>query len=223
MINMENKKKKKPLVAAISDLKEDLAIDIVKKHLASNKDPIALIAECQEGLRLVGQRYENQEYFLAGLIMGGEIFKEVTELIQNTMKDPKSNKTNRAIVLIGTVAGDIHDLGKDIVKMLLKGHNFSVFDLGVDVPPSLFLDQAKAIQPDIIGLSGLIMNSYESMGETIQALRDGGIITPIIIGGSLLSETVFKHTGADYWTTDANTGVEICKQLVSSPKSKDDK
>jgi methanogenic corrinoid protein MtbC1 len=214
--NMSTKNNPSRLISAIAHLKEDAALNIVRGCLASGNDPVALIAECQEGLRRVGERYEKQKYYLSGLVMGGEIFTEVTALIQESLQNQNLGETTGK-VLIGTVAGDIHDLGKNIFKMLLKCYNFSVFDLGVDTSPAEFLKQAKEIQPDIIGLSGLITSTYNSMRETVQVLHEGGCFTPIIIGGSLLNESVFKYTGADYWVTDANTGVQICQKLLSVP------
>jgi methanogenic corrinoid protein MtbC1 len=211
------KKNTSPLVSAIADLKEELAIKIVREYIALNHDPIALIAECQEGLRQVGERYEKQKYYLSGLVMGGEIFKEVTELVQSSIKNQEVGES-KGKVLIGTVAGDIHDLGKNVAKILLQGNNFSIFDLGVDVHPAIFLQQAKEIKPDIIGLSCLITSAFDSMRVTIKVLRDGGCQVPIIIGGSQLHEAVSKYTGADYWVNNASSGVEICNKLVSLPR-----
>jgi methanogenic corrinoid protein MtbC1 len=203
------------LVSAIANLKEKLVLQIVNEQILHNIDPVNLLAEFQEGLRIVGKRYEKQQYYLSGLVMGGEIFRETMELIKPYIKNKKINEI-KAKVLIGTVAGDIHDLGKNLVKMILEYNNFSVFDLGVDVKPAEFLKQAKEINPDIIGLSGLIVFAYDSMRETVRLLREENCRQPVIIGGSPLNEAVSKYTGADYWVTDAITGLDICNMIVKS-------
>jgi methanogenic corrinoid protein MtbC1 len=165
-------------------------------------------------MRQVGLRYERNEYFLAGLIMAGEIFRQVMELLQPVVEQRVSGQASGRI-LLGTVEGDIHDLGKNIVNMLLSCHSFAVHDLGVDVPPAVFAQQVAQIQPDIVGLSGLLTSSYDAMRETIALLRARGHRVPIIIGGGQLSEEVCRFVAADHWTTDAVTGVELCQRLVS--------
>jgi 5-methyltetrahydrofolate--homocysteine methyltransferase len=124
-------------------------------------------------------------------------------------------------VLLGTVRGDIHDLGKNIVSMLLSCHNFAVHDLGVDVPPATFVEQVAAIRPDIVCLSGLLTSAYDAMHETVAMLREEGYRGPIIIGGGQLNEQVFQYVGADHWTIDAVAGVELCKRLVSGQAKPD--
>ena len=118
-------------------------------------------------------------------------------------------------ILLGTVAGDIHDLGKNIVNMLLSCHNFVVYDLGVDVPPLHFAEQVAEVQPHLVGLSGLLTSSYDTMRETIALLRSRGYQSPVIIGGGQLSDEVCQYVGADHWTADAVTGVELCQRLIS--------
>jgi methanogenic corrinoid protein MtbC1 len=206
--------KNSELISAISDLNEKAALKIIRKLLAAKADPNVLISECQEGMHKVGERYAKREYFLTGLIMGGEIFREVMELIRPHMKN-QSIKITAGKFLIGTVSGDIHDLGKDIVKELLSCYNFDVCDLGVDVPASEFVKKAKEYNPDVIGLSGLITLAHDSMRDTVKALHRAKCKAPVIIGGSQLDEDVFKYTGADYWTTDAKKGTELCIRLVS--------
>ena len=120
-------------------------------------------------------------------------------------------------VLLGTVQGDIHDLGKDLVTMLLRSYGFAVLDLGVDVPPSRFVEESRVYKPHIIGMSGLITIAYESMRETTDALRammaqDGSVI-PIVLGGQV-DEQIRRYAGADHWTNDAMEGVRLCQRLV---------
>ena len=204
----------KPLIAAIADLEEERALDLVLQRLAAGDDPLEIMVDCQEGMRQVGERYEQHQYFLSGLIMGGEIFRQAMDLVQPVVESQVSGQSSGRI-LLGTVQGDIHDLGKNIVTMLLSSHEFTVCDLGVDVAPGEFAQRAAELQPDVVGLSGLLTSSFEAMRQTIAALRVEGNRSPIIIGGGQLDEQVCHYVKADYWTTDAVAGVELCQRLAA--------
>jgi methanogenic corrinoid protein MtbC1 len=210
---MSKTKTQSQLISAIASLNEELALKLIRERLAENDDPLTLIANCQKGLRRVGERYAQHKYYLSGLIMGGEIFCEVMQLIRPAMENHISG-TSSGKILLGTVQGDIHDLGKNIFALLLSCYKLTVYDLGVDVPPEEFLRQAKKLQPDILGLSGLITKSYDSMRETIALFRQEGYRIPIVIGGSQLSKEVFQYTGADYWVNKADVGVKLCLRLL---------
>jgi methanogenic corrinoid protein MtbC1 len=201
------------LISAIADLNEELALKLIRERLNENDDPLTLIANCQNGLQRVGERYSQHKYYLSGLIMGGEIFYEVMELIRPAMESRISG-TSSGKILLGTVQSDIHDLGKNIVKLLLSCYKLTVYDLGVDVAPEEFLRQAKKLRPDILGLSGLVTNAYDSMRETIGLFRQERYQIPIVIGGSQLSKEVFQYTGADYWVTKADAGVKLILRLL---------
>jgi methanogenic corrinoid protein MtbC1 len=207
------------LVCSVADLQEDEVVAIVKKRLASGDDPLQIVSECQQGMRLVGERYGEGQYFIAGLIMAGEILRQVMELVGPVLQHSEQVKLATGTVLLGTVQQDIHDLGKNIVKMLLSCHGFTVYDLGVDVSPVKFVAEAARIKPDIIGLSGLISASYDSMKETVALLReetDKWSKKPhIIIGGSQIDEQVSNLVGTDYWVTEADAGVMLCKKLLA--------
>ena len=203
------------LIAAISDLQEKKALALVQRRLAAGDDPLLIIEACQEGMRQVGLRYERREYYLAGLIMAGEIFSQVTELLRPVFERQISDRASGSI-LLGTVKGDIHDLGKNIVNTLLSCHHFVVHDLGVDVSPVSFVQQAAQVQPHVVGLSGLLTSAYDTMRETVTSLRAEGYQGPIIIGGGQISEEVCQYVGADYWTTDGVAGVELCKRLIAA-------
>jgi methanogenic corrinoid protein MtbC1 len=211
---MSNADTSAALIAAIADLEEETTLALVRQRLDANGDPLLIIEDCKEGMRQVGVRYERNEYFLAGLIMAGEIFRQLMELLQPVVRRQISGQASGRI-LLGTVEGDIHDLGKNIVNMLLSCHRFVVHDLGVDVSPTTFAEQAAQVQPHLVGLSGLLTNAYDAMRETIALLRARGYQGPIIIGGGQLNEKVCQYVGADHWTTDAVTGVELCQRLIS--------
>ena len=207
------------LAPLIADLEEEAVLELVQKRLDAGDDPLQIIEECNEGMREVGQRYEKGEYFIAGLIMSGEIFREVVEIVQPLLeKQVSGNSSGR--VLVGTVSGDIHDLGKNMFGMLLSCHGFDVVDLGVDVPPDEFAAKVIQTKPDFVGLSGLITASHETMKETIAMLRtvssEHDLSFPIIIGGGFIDEQICQYVGADYWMPDAMAGVRLCEKLLNN-------
>lgn len=201
------------LITAVSDLQEETALALVRHRLEAGEDSLLIIEDCQEGMRQVGLRYERSEYYLAGLVMAGEIFSQVMELLRPSIEGQISERASGCI-LLGTVKGDIHDLGKNIVNMLLSCHNFAVHDLGVDVAPDRFAQKAAQVRPHMVGLSGLLTSAYDAMRETVGLLRAQGYQGPIIIGGGQISQEVCEFVGADYWTTDGVAGAELCKQLM---------
>lgn len=210
------------LIHYVTELKEQAVLALVQERLNDGDDPLSIVEECQEGMRRVGELYEQQKYFLAGLIMAGEIFREVMELAQPVIEAQISSEASGQ-VLLGTVQGDIHDIGKNIQGMLLSCHGFTVYDLGVDVPPAEFLAQARKVKPDIIGLSGLLTSSYDAMRDTIALIHDASVLeladVPIIIGGTSVTEQVCQYVGADYWIINAMEGVRLCQRLLADKAS----
>ncbi len=206
------------LATLLADLKEEPVLALVHQRIAAGDDPLQIIEECHAGMRQVGEHYEQGRYFLAGLIMAGEIFREVVEIVQPVL-ERRAAKQGAGQVLIGTVQGDIHDLGKNIVSMLLTCHGFTVIDLGVDVPPAEFAARASQTRPDVVGLSGVLTASYEAMRETVSLLRaraqPDGLAFPIIIGGRMVDDQICSYVGADYWAADAMSGVHLCQKLVA--------
>ena len=207
-----------PLATALADLQETEVLDTVQVRMARGEDPLRIMEDCQAGMREVGERYARQEYYLSGLIMAGDILSEVMDLILPFVEERFSGNT-AGRVLLGTVQGDIHDLGKNLLIMLLRCYGFTVVDLGVDVSPEQFVAEARSFGPDIVGLSGLITASYSAMRETVAALRamksEDARPIPILLGGQV-DEQVCQFVGADYWSTDAMEGVRLCQQLVGS-------
>jgi methanogenic corrinoid protein MtbC1 len=207
----------------ISELDENGVLATVAACLDAGEDAAAIIAACEEGMRLVGLRYEQQEYYLSGLIMAGEIFREVLEMARPALEESLAGASSGR-VLIGTVQGDIHDIGKAILQIALSAYGFTVEDLGVDVPPEAFAERAASWQPDIVGLSGLLSTAYEAMRDTVALLRksaspSGGAPVPILIGGGLINEQVRGFVGADYWCRDALEGVRLCQRLMAERRA----
>jgi len=201
----------------VADLEEDAVLKIVRERIDRGDDLIQIIEECNEGMREVGLRYERDEYFIAGLIMSGEIFRQVVEMVKPLLIEQLSGELSGNII-VATVSGDIHDLGKNMFGLLLSCHGFDVIDLGVDVSPEELARKVIEIKPDIVGLSGLITASFETMKETIALLREEFIKhdfeIPIIIGGGFVNNQVHQYVGSDYWVPDAMAGVRLCEELI---------
>jgi methanogenic corrinoid protein MtbC1 len=151
------------------------------------------------------------------MMMAGEIFGEVMEILSPVLERRTTGKETGHI-LLGTVQGDIHDIGKNIFKMMVRSHGFRVTDLGVDVSPEQFAEEALRLRPDMIGLSGLLTLAYQSMKETIQMIRRAAdpqvTKTPVIIGGGAVNAMACAMVGADYWASDAMVGVRLCEQIM---------
>lgn len=211
-----------PLVTHVADLDEDAVVSIVRRRLQDGDDPLGIIYECDQGMRIIGKRYQEGEYYIAALIMAGEIFRQVVELVKPRLTAEPSGEVSGE-VLLGTVQGDIHDIGKDVLGMLLACHGFRVRDLGVDVEPEVFVEAAREQKPDVIALSGLLTSAYESMRTTVAMLReamaDWPFQPPIIIGGGRIDEEICRYVGADDWTDDAMEGVNLVQRLLDEHQS----
>jgi methanogenic corrinoid protein MtbC1 len=204
------------LSTLMAELQEEAVLDLVQQHIADGVDPLTIIDLCHKGMIQVGEYYEQGRYFIAGLIMAGEIMHQVGQLVFPLLEGKVMNGNIGSIVL-GTVEGDIHFIGKDIFKELVRVHGFAVHDIGVDVPPSKFLEAIREFKPDIVGLSCLITAAYKSMQEIIALLKEN---TPeelapraYLIGGRV-NDFLCKEVGADYWTNDAMKGVHLCQQIM---------
>lgn len=205
------------LIDNLLELEEDVVLALARDRLEAGDDPFEIIGDAQEAMRLVGERYEQGDYYISSMMMAGEIFREVMEIIEPALVR-KTIDNEYGHILLGTVQGDIHDIGKNIFEILLRSHGFTVTDLGVDVPPEQFVEEALRSKPDIIALSGLLTISYDSIKETIWQIRnlDNKDIaqTPFIIGGGTVNAMVCAFVKADYWATDAMVGVQLCKQII---------
>jgi methanogenic corrinoid protein MtbC1 len=202
------------LATAMADLEESTVLKLVRQRLDAGDNPMAILASCREGMTQVGKRFETREYFISELIMAAEIFKQAMALLSSRLKTDVIG--SRGKVVMGTVKGDIHDIGKDIVVSLLKAANYDVRDLGVDVPPQKVVDAVKETGATVVGLSGLLTIAFDSMKETVAALTAAGLRSKVkvMIGGGFVSETVQQYAGADAWGTDAQAAVSLCNQWI---------
>lgn len=207
------------LSMAVATLDDKTARKLVRDAVDRGESSEALVQATLKGLQVVGERYERQEIFLSGLIMAGEIFRGVMDVVLPDWENTRPSDGGSGRVLLGTVAGDIHDLGKNMASMAFRAFGFAVEDLGVNVPAEDFLEAALRSKPDIIGMSGLLTLAFDSMRETVQLLREHGqdLGSPVIvIGGSTIDEHVAGWVGADHWTNDAMEGVRICQKLLGN-------
>ena len=207
------------LAARIAALDEQGALDAVNARIAAGDDPLAVIEECQLGMRWVGEHYQTGKYFISGLIMAGEIFREAMVAL-GPLLPPETTDAGHGSVLIATVRGDIHDLGKNIVVMMLRSYGIAVHDLGVDVSPDEVVRKAAELQPDIVGLSGLLTVATDGMKATVTAVHDSeqelGRRVPVIIGGGIVDEQTAAWTGADLWANDASRGVRLIREAIAA-------
>ncbi|HOP69748.1 MAG: cobalamin-dependent protein [Dethiobacteria bacterium] len=208
-----------PLIGKmLLELDEEGVLSLVREALQEGASPLEILEECQKGMTGVGIRYEQHDYYLSGLMMAGEIFRQVMELTEPHLCHYFYGRENGHI-LLGTVQGDIHDIGKNMFSTMARCHGFTITDLGVDVPPEAFREAAEEINPDIIGLSGLLTVAFDAMQQTVHTLRQSRVArvarTPVIIGGSLLNAQVCAYVGADYWCVDAVVGIKLCQEILN--------
>jgi len=205
------------LANALADLKEEGALKIVKDRLGAGEDPLKILEDARKGMETVGKRFANSEYFIPDLVYSGEILKAVTELVKPKLtKAAESKKLGK--VVFGTVAGDIHDIGKDIAVFMLDVNGFEVHDLGVDVPVQKFVDKIKETGAPIVGLSGFLALAFDSMKETVEAIEAAGLRdkVKVMIGGGQMSDEIKKYTGADAYGKDAMAGVSLAKKWIAA-------
>lgn len=203
------------LTKALADLQEEEAIKLVNQWLEDGKDPNEILVEARDGMETVGKRFGDGEYFLPELIFSAEIFKELTEILKPRMlTEVKQKKLGK--VIVGTVSGDIHDIGKDIVVFMLDISGYEVTDLGVDVPPAKFVESIKETGASVVALSGFLTLAFDAMKETVEAISAAGLRdkVKIMIGGGQIDEEIRKHAGADAYGRDAMSGVALAKEWI---------
>jgi methanogenic corrinoid protein MtbC1 len=203
---------KEDLAKAIAELDEDGALKLVKDALDQGVPALDLLRACQDGMAEVGHRFEREEYFVSDLMMSGEIFTAVADFLAPVLK--AGGGTSAGTVVFGTVKGDIHNIGKDIVINMLKAANFDVIDLGVDVPPEVFVEKLKETNAKVLGMSGLLTLAFDSMKETIDSIKAAGLRdkVKIMVGGGPVDANVCRIVGADSWSTDAQKAVRIAQE-----------
>jgi 5-methyltetrahydrofolate--homocysteine methyltransferase len=204
------------LITAIVELREEEAISCAKQLLNTGVEPRRILEDAREAMEIVGRNFEEKLYFLPELIMAGEIMKQVSALARPyLLADMEAKQIGK--IVFGTVEGDIHDIGKDIVVLMLTVYGFEVIDLGVDVSSARFIEKINEVHATMLGLSGFLYLAHKSMLETIDLLEKEGLHgrVKVMIGGGQVDSQVMKITGADAWGRDAMDAVNIAKKWIS--------
>jgi 5-methyltetrahydrofolate--homocysteine methyltransferase len=203
------------LIVAIVEMQENEAVALAERLLEDQVNPLEVLDACRGGMTIIGNRFEKGESFIPELIMGGEILAQISEVLKPYLSgEVERQKVGK--VVIGTVQGDIHDIAKDIVVFMLDINGFEVYDLGVDVPPGVFVDKVIELNATVLGLSGFLTMAIEPMKETVSALSQAGVRdnVKVMIGGGPIDEHVEQYTGADAWGRDAMAAVKIARDWI---------
>lgn len=200
------------LTNALANLDKNEALRLTRERLDHDEDPQAILEEGRVGMEIIGKRFADGEYFLPELIYSGEIFSQISEIVKPKLKAGVTTE-KLGKVIIGTVAGDIHDIGKDIVVFMLDVSGFEVIDLGIDVPAENFVNKIRETGAPVVGLSGFLTLAFESMKETVDLIKNEGLRdkVKIMIGGGQIDESIRKYSGADAFGKDAMTAVALAK------------
>ncbi|MDE4908156.1 corrinoid protein [Methanogenium marinum] len=201
-------------INALVDLDETKCIELLKQRVAAGEDPGIVLEDVRKATDIVGERFEDGRFFVSDLMMVGEILKQIMEILRPLFET--GDMEDKGTIIIGTVGGDVHDIGKNIVTALLEAEGFTVIDLGIDVPPEAFVSAIKEHKPIVVGLSGLLTEAIESMKETIDAISAAGLRdqVKIIVGGGRTDLETMEYTGADAWSDNATSGVTTFRKLA---------
>ena len=198
---------------AIVGLRMDEALTLARRMVADGTDPLAVISESSEAMQTIGRRYADGEAFIPELIMGGEIMKAISQEVLPEGGAPGA-QGSRGTVVIGTVRGDIHDIGKDIVVLMLGMGGYAVHDLGIDVPVEDFVAAVRERDAGIVALSGLLTLAFDSMKSTVEGIAAAGLRdqVKIMIGGAAVDANVCAYAGADGWGHDVGHAVKLADE-----------
>ena len=205
------------LVKAIADIREEDAFVLAKEMLKGGVEPMAILDAVREAMDVVGQRYQEGTYFLPELMMAGEMLNQIADIVKPELaKLPEIKRHGK--VLIGTVEGDIHDIGKDIVTFMLDVNGFDVLDLGVDVSPQKFVEAIQDFEPQVVGLSGFLTLTFDVMKGTVAAIEAAGLRdgVKIMIGGGQMNDQIREYASADAYGQDAMAAVNLAKKWIGS-------
>ena len=201
------------LVTLIAELKKQEAIQVTEQRLNAGEDPLKILDDARKAMQIVGGRFSDGTYFIPDLIYSGKILEEIAAMVKPGLSQtPQSKKLGK--IVIGTVAGDLHDIGKDLVTFMLDINGFDVFDLGIDVQPQTFVDKIKEIQPEIVGMSGFLTSVFRAMKDTVDAIAEAGLRdkVKIMIGGGVMDDEIKLYSGADAYGRDAMAAVNLARK-----------
>jgi len=209
------------LVDAIADMREEEALALAREALDGGTPPVEVLDSAREAMTVVGGRFEKGDYFVPELILAGEMLRDISDLVKPLMAasaDAAAPKLGK--VVMGTVAGDIHDIGKDIVRFMLDVNGFEVTDLGVDVPAETFVSSVRDVAPDVVALSGFLTLSYDAMRATVAALKAAGLRdqVKVMVGGGAVDDQIRQYAGADAFGVDAMSAVTLAKTWTEAAR-----
>lgn len=205
------------LTRAVGELDEEKVMGLLKEFVATNpsaEEAQQIVNACQQGMATVGELFEKNEYFVGDLIFAGELLTSAIDVLKPVLGSGDSGKAGS--IVLGTVEGDLHDIGKNIFKSMAEASGFEVYDLGIDVPADVFVEKVKELKPQIVGMSGVLTLALDAMKKTVDALKEAGLRdgVKVIIGGNPVTEEACRQIGADQFTTNAAEGVKICQGWV---------
>ncbi len=203
------------LVVLLSELEEQAALRVVAERLDAGEDPLKIIEESRRAMQIVGERFAEKIYFIPDLVYAGVILKEISALAKPRLSQGPGGRRLGQFV-IGSVAGDLHDIGKNLVVFMLDVNGFEVHDLGVDVSPLAFVDKIKEVDARIVGLSGFLTSVYQSMKDTVDSIEAAGLRdkVKIMIGGGVIDDNVREFCGADAYRPDAMAAVALAREWI---------
>ena len=203
------------LITLLVELKEQDCLRITGERLEAGEDPHKIIEDAREAMAIVGQRFADNVYFIPDLVYSGKILEQISEIVKPELSH-KSQTKRLGKFVIGSVAGDLHDIGKNLVSFMLDVSGFEVFDLGVDVPAQAFVDKIKEVEAEVLGLSGFLTSVYQAMKDTVEAVKTAGLRdqVKIMIGGGVMDDEVKKFSGADAYRPDAMAAVTLAKEWI---------
>lgn len=198
----------------VKSLQQEAAVEAAKKALAAGVSPVEAIEHgLAKGIREVGEKFARKEMFVVELIYAASIMEEAIKILEPALKASKEKRHSEAAFVLGTVAGDIHDIGKNLVRIMLEAGGFEVHDVGKDVATVNFVSKAKEVGAGLVGASSLMTTTVDVQKELVDALRAAGIKAPLMVGGAAVSDEWAKEIGAHY-SSDANSAVVMAKQLL---------
>jgi len=205
-------------VSLLADLKENEVLKLTRKRLDAGEEAMSILNDSRKAMEIVGKRFTDGEYFLPELVYSGELLKEITEMVKPHLSQSAAKVKRLGKVVIGTVAGDIHDIGLNIVDFVLDVNGFEVYNLGVDVPAEKFVAKVKETGAPILGLSGFLTPAFDAMKETVEALEAAGLRekVKIMIGGGQIDDAVRKYAKADAYGKDAMAAVSLAKEWIGA-------
>jgi 5-methyltetrahydrofolate--homocysteine methyltransferase len=203
------------LVTLISELKKKEAVQVAEQRLKAGEDPLKILEDAKKAMQVVGTRFSEGTYFIPDLVYSGKILEQIAEMVKPGLSQaPQTKKLGK--ILMGTVAGDLHDIGKNLVTFMLDVNGFEVYDLGIDVHPQTFVEKIREVRPEVVGMSGFLTSVFQAMKDTVDAITAAGLrdAVKIMIGGGVMDDEVRKFSGADAYGADAMAAVNLAREWI---------